>query len=1387
MMKKHRELRKGLLKTAALLLSASMVMSFTAFPALAAEPEAGADQGYTVESVMGQTKTDEKAAVKDEASVAEKSASEAADVVDTSDDADKESNKQKVSATAESGTEQTVKQDSTRFKTNQKSSQAADERKTTAKSKGKTVRRAPSKDQRDQNKLGKDWFDNTVIPIAKYATVEKDQKVKVDDSGKAIEAGTCTGTLKVNVPASVMFDWLGSHLDDVVYDGFWGIGRTTVRAFYPHGDGYQIIGGVVLEANFPEGTVLGDAVVNNESPAFGSYSVHQGTYSITNGLSYSGASNADCIFLKFTDQNFEGIYNTYKSNPSAVISISIPYSYEVKKGDDISKIGNVTVQGQTWSHVTRFLKPAYIYTDEFNALILETEESQVTPKTHNITVFEAENGTITADKTSAKEGESVTLSAKPNEEFELDGLTVTDASGNNVELSGNTFEMPASDVTVTATFKAISHKVAVKTPENGTVSADKETAAKGEKVTLKIEPEEGFALDSLTVKDASGKDVAVNDNNIFEMPASDVTISASFKALEYKVAVAGEAEKGTVTADKTTAKKGDAVTLTATPDEGYNFVGWEVKTKDGKNVSVATHLQAKAKSFSIIRRLPAAAKSTIGTFIMPASDVTYTALFSTIPTVSSKDGKLDGDMLVNGDTEHSAVYVANKKKAMTVTGSLDVSPIKTQLKQIQDQYQNGKAATDILIQDGAETTFTAVMTLPNELVFTDDVKAELTGDNGNFKITGTKVEGKTITVTMTAVKDFKTFQDVVDTVTDAGDELKVNVTGVKFAKEAKADTNYTMTGSLTGNFKATAEIAQTGSLMNFDLAWTAEQKEGHEDAIAQGTKNISATVKYLGPVNVKNTGKLSGDMLVNNDTEHDAVYTANKSETMTVTGALDVSPIKTQLAQIQKQYQNGKAATDILIQDGAETTFTAVMTLPEGLEFTDDVKAELTGDNGNFKITGTKVEGQTVTVTMAAAKTFATFQDVVDTVTGAGDELKVNVTGVKFAKEAKADTNYTMTGSLTGNFNATAESAQTGREMNFDLAWSADQEEGKEDAIKEKGTKDITVTVKYHEKPVTPSEPEPITVSDPPVQEIVKGDTPKTYPTFSFNISPVSTTADGLTASTMPMPDKMSVSVTGAGSAEFGNITFRKAGTYVYKITEDAGSENGWTYDKSEYTVTYIVAKSADGKTLTAARTIKKDGAAADDVTFTNSYKIVPVTPVTVDGLSVKKIVNGKKLAEYPDFHFVIKAVKTSADGLTASEMPMPSKKTITVNGKGSAKFGDITFEKAGTYIYRITEMNGGEKDWTYDDSEYTVIYVVAKSEDGTSLTAKRTIEKDGAAADDVTFTNAYTKTEPNKKKGGSSNPKTGDDSSLPLAVAVLGASVVALAFVIARRKRESK
>ena len=94
---------------------------------------------------------------------------------------------------------------------------------------------------------------------------------------------------------------------------------------------------------------------------------------------------------------------------------------------------------------------------EYKDSVSVTSSGAVTingPTTYAVTVTDSANGSVTADKTTAAAGETVTLTVSPGSGFALDMLTVT-AGEKSVEVTNNAFAMPAADVTVSATFKQI--------------------------------------------------------------------------------------------------------------------------------------------------------------------------------------------------------------------------------------------------------------------------------------------------------------------------------------------------------------------------------------------------------------------------------------------------------------------------------------------------------------------------------------------------------------------------------------------------------------------------------------------------------------------------------------------------------------------------------------------------------------------------------------------------------------------------------------------------------------------------------------------------------------------------------------------------------------------
>ena len=158
---------------------------------------------------------------------------------------------------------------------------------------------------------------------------------------------------------------------------------------------------------------------------------------------------------KVTADKTSGIYA--KSKVSLTVTPDDGY-----KLDKLEVVKNISDQKVTVDEYNTFKMPGSDVT-----VTATFKEITQTAEEYNIKVIPSENGTVTPDKEKAKEGEVVKLTFDPAEGYEIDSIEVTDGSGEKIELSNAAFRMPASDVTVTATFKKAAVIYTVKFETNG--------------------------------------------------------------------------------------------------------------------------------------------------------------------------------------------------------------------------------------------------------------------------------------------------------------------------------------------------------------------------------------------------------------------------------------------------------------------------------------------------------------------------------------------------------------------------------------------------------------------------------------------------------------------------------------------------------------------------------------------------------------------------------------------------------------------------------------------------------------------------------------------------------------------------------------------------------
>ena len=239
---------------------------------------------------------------------------------------------------------------------------------------------------------------------------------------------------------------------------------------------------------------------------------------------------------------------------------------------------------------------------------------------------------------------------------------------------------------------------------------------------------------------------------------------------------------------------------------------------------------------------------------------------------------------------------------------------------------------------------------------------------------------------------------------------------------------------------------------------------------------------------------------------------------------------------------------------------------------------------------------------------------------------------------------------------------------------------------------------------------------------------------FTFEIGLASGDRD---AQSMP---KTSVTLTksdadgqGHAAIDFGTITYTKAGTYVYEVSEKSGDASGIDYSTNRAKITVVV-------TVDKAGVLSASVAKVENPTFINTYTS-ELSYSAAGGLVITKTLNGHSMAK-GQFAFTVrpqdaasaKALGLSEDDNTFMTPAAADGATVSIDVLGGR---DVTFTQADagkTYSYTVSEKNGGASGYTYDTAERTVTIAVTDDSAG-KLTATTTVT--GGAMGSKTYTYA--------------------------------------------------
>ncbi|MGO5352417.1 hypothetical protein ACTQX5_02855 [Faecalicoccus sp. LCP19S3_E3] len=457
------------------------------------------------------------------------------------------------------------------------------------------------------------------------------------------------------------------------------------------------------------------------------------------------------------------------------------------------------------------------------------------------------------------------------------------------------------------------------------------------------------------------------------------------------------------------------------------------------------------------------------------------------PEKIEQEFTLNGDLLLDDNTEHEAVAKMETDKDYTVTGRLQVTPIKDRLEALNTMYggEPGKPVEEITLKD-TTCIFNATIIYPETVILPGNLKASttLTGADSLFQIEKiTKDEAMhTVTVTMSLKESYNDFTKLYNDVKAIEDTLDLNIADVQVARDKVSNGDRIhFVGEVNGSFHGIATKNKTTK--EFSFGFTAVQDpEGRDFTQSQeDTATIALTAEVAGiPEKIEQEFTLNGDLLLDDNTEHEAVAKMETDKDYTVTGRLQVTPIKDRLEALNTMYggEPGKPVEDITLKD-MTCIFNATISYPKTVILPGDLKASttLTGADSLFQIEKiTKDEAMhTVTVTMSLKESYNDFTKLYNDVKAIEDTLDLNIAGVQIARDKVSNGDRIhFVGEVNGSFHGIATKNETTKEFSFGFTAVQDPE-GRDFTQGQEDTATIALTAEVEEKetPTNPDEPEP--------------------------------------------------------------------------------------------------------------------------------------------------------------------------------------------------------------------------------------------------------------------------------------------------------------------------
>ncbi|MBO5720165.1 MAG: hypothetical protein J6R61_01350 [Bacteroidales bacterium] len=293
----------------------------------------------------------------------------------------------------------------------------------------------------------------------------------------------------------------------------------------------------------------------------------------------------NCTWEWTTQNEVNGYKVTSKINGN---SIFLPAAGYYRSSSDLYYVGSdgrywsssLSTDGNFYANVLNFYSGNVYLSGGYRCNGLSVRAVFGEKQTFTVSVSAGTGGSATASATSVEQGGTVILTATPNEGYEfkywtLDGEVVSTENPYAATVTANSefvanFEEEESSGEDNEPIICTVSVGAASTEGSATASAT--SVEQGGTVILTATPNEGYEFKYW--KDLMGDDVLSTDNPYVATVTQNTTFEACFKPKKFTVTVSST-EGGTAQTSSTIVDYDWKVTLTATPDPGYKFIGWE--------------------------------------------------------------------------------------------------------------------------------------------------------------------------------------------------------------------------------------------------------------------------------------------------------------------------------------------------------------------------------------------------------------------------------------------------------------------------------------------------------------------------------------------------------------------------------------------------------------------------------------------------------------------------------------------------------------------------------------------------------------------------------------------------------------------------------------------